>query len=216
MNVVVRAIFHHVFDSANPRSVAAQFRSRRLRLVIGELRPDPGSLVLDAGSDGSSFLRNWPDPGKVVSLDNRFRTGSAQRAGPALLADLRALPLKANSIDIVANSVLEHVGPLEEQKKAAAEIRRAGRSYFVQIPYLYFPIDPHYFTLPYFQLLPEKWQRRICRHVAVGFVPKSGYLPVHYLTVAEFTALFPDALILKERFLFLTKSLYAVRRKDCV
>jgi hypothetical protein len=131
-----------------------------------------------------------------------------------VLADVRALPFRSGSIDIIANSVLEHVGPLEEQARAAAEIRRAGKSYFVQIPYLYFPIDPHFFTIPYFQLLPERWQRWICRRVAVGFVPKGGFLPVHYLTAAQLSVLFPEARIVRERFLFFTKSLYAAKRKE--
>ncbi len=214
MNAAVRTIFRCVFDSSNPRSLASRFRARRLQFLLRTLQPDPGSLVLDVGSDGSSFLRNWPYSGRVVSLDNQFRPENPRRSGLAVLADLRALPFKSRSIAVIANSVLEHVGILEEQEKAAAEIRRVGQGYFVQIPYLYFPVDPHFFTVPFFQLLPERWQRRICRHIAVGFVPRGGFLPVHYLTVPEFSALFPDARIVKERFLFLTKSLYAMRRRE--
>jgi len=214
MNAVVRTIFRLVLDSSNPKSLATRFRARRLRFVLDALRPRPDALVLDVGSDGSSFLRDWPYPGRVVNLDNQFRPESPRRPGAAILADLRALPFKSGSIDLIANSVLEHVGPIAEQRKAAAEIRRAGQNYFVQIPYLYFPVDPHFFTLPYFQLLPERWQRRICRAMAVGFVPRGGFLPVHYLTAPEFSELFPDARIVREKFLFLTKSLYAIRRKE--
>jgi hypothetical protein len=214
MNPVVRRIFHLVFDSSNPRSLARWFRERRVRFILQTLEPDLDSLVLDVGSDGSFFLQLWPHPDRIVCLDNQFRPETPRRTGAAVLADVRALPFKSGSIDIIANSVLEHVGLLEEQRKAAAEIRRAGQSYFVQIPYLYFPIDPHFFTVPYFQLLPEKWQRWICRHIAAGFVPKGGFLPVHYLTAAQFSALFPEARIVRERFLFLTKSLYAAKRKE--
>jgi hypothetical protein len=214
MNPVVRRIFHLVFDSANPRSLARWFRKRRLRFIFDTLEPDLDSLVLDVGSDGSFFLLLWPHPDRIVCLDNQFRSGTPSRAATAVMADVRALPFKDRSIDIIANSVLEHVGPLEEQRKAAAEIRRAGKSYFVQIPYLYFPIDPHFFTIPYFQLLPESWQRWICRRAAVGFVPKGGFLPVHYLTAAQLSALFPEARIVRERFFFLTKSLYAAKRKE--
>jgi hypothetical protein len=45
-------------------------------------------------------------------------------------------------------------------------------------------------------------------------VPKGGFLPVHYLTVAHFSALFPEARIVREKFLLLTKSLYAAKRKE--
>jgi len=214
MNSVVQGIFRLVFDSSNPRSLARWFRKRRLRYILRTLEPDLNSLVLDVGSDGSFFLQLWPHADRVVCLDNQFRPQTGGRAGVAVQADVRALPFKNGSIDIIANSVLEHVGPLEEQTKAAAEIRRAGKSYFVQVPYLYFPIDPHFFTIPYFQLLPERWQRRICSRIAVGFVPKGGFLPVNYLTVPQFSALFPEARIVRERFLFLTKSLYAAKRKD--
>ncbi len=214
MNAAVRAIFRLVLDSSNPKSIAARFRARRLRFILETLHLGSDSLVLDVGSDGSSFLREWQHSGRVISLDNQIREENPKIQGPVVLADLRALPFKPGSIDVIANSVLEHVGPIEEQKKAAAEVRRVGRNYFVQIPYLYFPIDPHFFTVPFFQLLPERWQRRICRLIAVGFVPRGGFLPVHYLTAAEFSALFPEARIVRERFLLLTKSLYAVKQKE--
>jgi hypothetical protein len=125
-----------------------------------------------------------------------------------VVADVRALPFKDRSADIICNSVLEHVGTFREQQQAAAEIARVGRKYFVQIPYKFFPIDPHYFTIPFFQLLPMAWQRWICCYVSVGFIPCGDFLEIHYLTVSQLEAIFPDSRILRERFCGLTKSLY--------
>lgn len=211
MNWLTRKIFDKFLNSAYPRSLAYRFRARRLKLMLDAFKPGPDSLVLDIGSYSSFFQEGWPHPERVVCLDVVFRSELAHRRCLSVIADVRALPFKDQSLDIICNSVLEHVGPLEEQQRAAAEITRVGRKFFVQIPYKFFPIDPHFFTIPYFQLLPQRCQRQICKLISVGYVARGDFLDLHYLTAAELAALFPGARIVKEKVLFLTKSLYALR-----
>ena len=48
------------------------------------------------------------------------------------------------SFDFVfSNSVIEHVGGPERRRAFANEIRRIGRSYWVQTPSIWFPIEAH-------------------------------------------------------------------------
>ena len=210
MNIWIRWIFDAFVDSSNPRSLAFRLRKRRLQVVLDILQPDGHTLVVDVGSYSAFFRQGWPYPDRVIGLDVVWREEFRQRDGLTVVADVRALPFKDRSVDILCNSVMEHVGPLKEQQQAASEIVRAGRKYFVQIPHKYFPIDPHYFTIPFFHFLPMAWQRWICRFAGVGFIPRGDFLEIHYLTVSQLQMLFPKARILRERFCGLTKSLYAI------
>jgi hypothetical protein len=59
------------------------------------------------------------------------------------------------SFDIVfSNSVIGHVGGLSDQARAASEVRRVGRCYFVQTPNHGFPVDWRT-MVPLFHFLPR-------------------------------------------------------------
>lgn len=111
-----------------------------------------------------------------------------------------------------SNSVIEHVGDPARQKRFGDEVRRVGRRYWVQTPYRHFPVEP---TL--FQYLPPAGQRW------VGLRWKYSHLKrnredvldelsrLRLLDRRELRAIFPDAAVLSERVLGLTKSLAAFR-----
>ena len=109
-----------------------------------------------------------------------------------------------------SNSLVEHLDPAD-RPRFADEIRRVAGRYWVQTPNRYFPIEPHV-LLPGYQFLPEGAQRRIWR---IG-MPRGPYEQIELLSAAELRELFPDAVILRERFAGLTKSLIAAGPADLV
>ena len=116
--------------------------------------------------------------------------------------------------DIVfSNSLIEHVGNYNEQKKVADEIIRIGKRYFVQTPNYYFPIEPH-FLCPFFQYLPSRLKVFLLCHFNLGWYKKIKDCQkateiadsIRLLKEYELKQLFPDANIYREKVLGLTKS----------
>lgn len=133
-----------------------------------------------------------------------------------VVGDGRQLPFKDNEFEIIySNSVIEHVGDLLSQQKFAKEIARVGVNYFIQTPYKYFLIEPH-FMLPLIQFIPTIYQRMIARILnKYGLVYSEESLnSIRLLSYLDMKHLFPDAVILREKILFMTKSLIAVK-KEC-
>jgi len=157
-------------------------------------------LNLDEGDDPS------PLPGNVV-----FTRG-----------DATAVPYDDRCFDIVfSNSVIEHVGDFDAQRRMAGEVRRVAAAYYVQTPARSFPLEPHYIT-PFVHWLPRALQRRILRNFSVwGLItrPSQEFVDnvvasTRLLTRAELHRLFPDAAIIPERAFGLVKSWIIVRTKE--
>jgi hypothetical protein len=138
--------------------------------------------------------------------------------------DARSMPQFADgSFDVVhSNSVIEHVGRWTDMMAMANEIRRIASAYFVQTPYFWFPIEPHART-PLLHWLPETWRFRVVMaHKCGPFWSKAETVDQAMRTIqsstlldrAMFSALFPDAEIIPEKFMGLTKSLMALRKQQ--
>ncbi|MCX5694950.1 MAG: methyltransferase domain-containing protein [Candidatus Omnitrophica bacterium] len=115
---------------------------------------------------------------------------------------------------VFSNSVIEHVGSFEDQKKMAGEIQRVGKMYFLQTPCFRFPLEPHFFTIG-FQFLPLKAKAFLIRHFNLGWYPKERDYKksinlassIRLLRKYELKKLFTGGRIIPERFCGLTKSL---------
>lgn len=126
---------------------------------------------------------------------------------------------KRGDFDIVfSNSVIEHVGDFESQRRMAAEVQRLSDTFFIQTPNYYFPIEPH-FHVPYFQMMPLGVRAKLIENFQLGCMPR---VPdkvearrlaetTRLLSRREMTELFPAARIEEERVAGLTKSLIALR-----
>ncbi len=198
------------------RPVARYFRSRRLGRLSRDFGLRASTTVLDLG--GSEYYWHWLEPCPTVTVVNLETRDLDRTQLPWVQADGRILPFLDNSFDLVyCNSVLEHLPDEASRLAVAHEIARVGRSYCVQTPNRWFPLDAHTLT-PGFHLLPRRWQARLARDYSVwGWLQRPsheearGYIEnIHLLAADDLARLFPDAAIECERFLGLPKSFSAV------
>lgn len=214
---------------ANPRSLDYRFRQKRyqhVKVLIDQILAQRGRCrVIDLG--GTEVYWNIAavhidDPRVQVELINlevepTTKPNFSSRAANACdLADLDDM-----SYDLVhSNSLIEHVGTWDNMRRLAANMRRLAPAYFVQTPYFWFPIEPH-FRVPLFHWLPESLRYRLVMSGDLGHMKKAHSVTeavrsvesARLLDHRQFADLFPDADIRRERFIGLTKSLLAVRAK---
>lgn len=194
------------------------FRKKRMRFFEGLFRPTATTTILDVG--GEEY--NWtliPTRPKVTLINTYDGPGSNSGPFSKIRGDGRMLPFRDKTFDIVySNSVIEHVGSFDDQTVFAREVRRVGKAYFVQTPYRYFPVEPH-FVAPFIHYLPVKLQTRLIRHFTPwGLITKPDrkrveqtLASIQLLTCSQMKNLFVDAQILRERFCGLSKSLIAIK-----
>lgn len=212
-----------------PDSLSNRLRQRRFAHVAELLdealvRCAGPVRVLDLG--GNQFY--WEQRG--LAGDERFHFTTVDlHPQPAqqhsnivpMRGDATALPqFPDNSFDIVfSNSVIEHVGGIEQQRLMANEVRRLAPAYYLQTPNYWFPIEPH-FLMPAWQWLPRRLrialvQRRRIGHIGPFRHPARAAAAVDEIRLlkrSEVRQLFPDGTLLTERFFGLPKSFAAIRK----
>jgi hypothetical protein len=124
------------------------------------------------------------------------------------------------SFDLVhSNSVIEHVGSWNSVEAFATETRRLAPAYYLQTPYFWFPIEPH-FIAPFLHWLPESLRLKIILtlNVTGSYLPFSSIgdamravRDAALLDRTQLRYLFPDGSIRFEWFFLLPKSLIVTR-----
>jgi hypothetical protein len=234
VTAISRFLARKTHDYENPSSLGSRLRARRARPLVELIRDasrgnggGDGSRVrvLDVGGT-RAYWNALPDE---LFRDHRLEVTIANLADEAgapeegfryLQADGCDLSMFADNSFHVAhsNSVIEHVGDWKRMRRFASEIARVARSYFVQTPNFWFPVEPHCMT-PFFHWLPRSTRRWMVMRSALGQWPRAtstdealGILESARLLDREMmTALFPGARILTERLLLMPKSLIAVK-----
>jgi hypothetical protein len=110
---------------------------------------------------------------------------------------------------VFSNSVIEHVGPAHKQAAFAAEARRLGKSYWVQTPSKWFPVEAHC-GMPFWWFYPAQLRRYFIQRWRKK-LPAWTHM-VEETTVLDKTTmqqLFPEATILTEKSLGIPKSYIA-------
>jgi hypothetical protein len=211
----------------DPGSLEYKLRRRRyqgLRELIDQILVRKGRCrIIDLGGAELywDIASTHIDDGRItVDLVNLTKLPTARANFESFAGDACDLgDLDDMSYDLVhSNSLIEHVGMWHNMVKMATNVRRLAAAYFVQSPYFWFPVEPH-FRFPIWHWLPESWRYRLIMTKDIGYMKKapsvseamSSVQSVILLDRRQYAALFPDAQIRREKFCGFTKSLIAVR-----
>ena len=201
------------------RPFLTYFRRKRAVLFNKKFKHLAQSKVIDIG--GSKFNWSFMPEFSDVTIINVDRMGESDHRFKMTLGDGRNLPHSNHAFEIAySNSVIEHVGSYKDQERFAEEIRRVAVNYYVQTPNYWFPIEPHFITA-FLHWLPKRHQKFLMRFLSlrgiIGLGSKDDITALvdelRLLDEKSFQKLFPDAVIFREKFLFLTKSLIAIREQ---
>lgn len=197
-----------------------------------------GGTLLDLGGGNGSYLgrfRNRLPNYRICIADIKEQDlRTAKRTfgfETVLLNETDPLPFGDREWDLVfCNSVIEHrTGPKEEvlgmtrsgqftetgrrfQWEFAKEIRRISKSYFLETPNKFFPIESHT-MFPFVGYVKREMQVEMIRLLNSFWIKKTtaDWLLLDMATMVTF---FPDAKIEVERFAWLPKSLIAIKSSD--
>ena len=212
--------YDRLADTSGAESVGTTMRRRRWATLVDTFPSLADLRVLDLGGTVESWSLCPVQPAHVTLVNTEMAPHDAppwieQREGDAcaLPADIRE-----RSWDLVySNSVLEHVGGHARRRAFAREVLELAPAHWVQTPYRYFPLEPHW-LFPGFQFLPVAWRTSLAmrwplykwrsndREQALREV-----LDIELVSKTELTYLFPESEVLRERWLGMTKSLIALR-----
>jgi len=204
-------------------SLASRLRRKRFRHFRSLIATLPRPIrVLDVGGTEAFWeqMGFYGAPGVEIVLLNRSKIPVTHSGFKSLVGDARNMgQFRDGEFDVVfSNSVIEHVGDYEDQRRMAQEIRRLSRRYYLQTPNRHFPIEPH-FAFPFFQFLPVNARAWLVSHFDLGCYRRisskkealRAVSAIRLLNRKEMLDLFPDGAIVQERLLGLTKSFTACR-----
>lgn len=215
--------FHFFSSSDNPHSLGFKFRKKRLqefeKLFFTRFSGVEKINILDLGGTDYFWKQSTllTHPGIRITLLNLNLEKTSHPAIVSRKGDATNLEdFEDGSFDLVfSNSVIEHVYTWENQQKMATEIQRVGKTYFVQTPNAYFPIEAHY-ALPYAQYYPKGLlhfiltKTKLSRLTRWNAAQASQYQEeIRLLSSSEMSSLFPGSTLIKEKVLGLTKSITA-------
>jgi hypothetical protein len=208
-----------IIDPGRAGSLAARLRARRWETFIRRFPEFAQMSVLDLGGTAGAWRLVPARPARLVLL-NIAPPGELEGAQSAI-GDACDPPdwVRRERFDLVfSNSLIEHVGGHWRRERFAEVVRDRGERYWIQTPNRYFPLEPHY-VAPLFQFVPLAARAWLVARWPVGSLATVKD-PAVCLAQAQQTELvgrtemrgyFPDAEMLDERVLGVSKSLIALR-----
>jgi methyltransferase family protein len=201
------------------RLFASHFRPARMKLFASAFRINNETRIVDLG--GTPF--NWTlikERPEVTFVNVPGESDFDPLQHKMVMYDGSVVPFVDNSFDVCySNSVIEHVGDDNSIAHFASEIRRLAPRYFVQTPNRYFFAEPHFLCV-FIHWLPFGLQRHLMRWGSLrGWMMRPDQKTIdewlrdiRLLSIRDMRRLFPDAEIVRERFLGFTKSIIAMKR----
>jgi hypothetical protein len=203
-------------------SLAAKARRRRWNLFLARFPDIETASVIDLGGTAAFWARSPVRPGRLTVVNLPSATShSVPPDVEVIVGDACAAAdlVKGKTYDIVfSNSTIEHVGGHDRCQAFASSVRRLAPRHWIQTPYRYFPIEPH-FVFPGFQFLPVALRSRLAAIWPLSYTksiggelddPLGAVLATELLGRTQLGYYFPDSKILSERVLGITKSIIAV------
>lgn len=221
MSSVKAALNSRIRDPYNPSSIAGKARARRWA-IFSEHFPDVSRLrILDLGGTPRMWQNALVRPKSVTTINLLPQPEPERDWIASVQGDVFDRPeTTSGDFDLVyCNSLIEHVGGHAQRQRLADLIHGAAPLFWVQAPYRYFPVEPHW-LVPGMQFLPLRARIAVARHWDVGGYTSRGkadregveqVMEVELPTATEFRHYFPDGAVRFERFLGLPKSLIAVK-----
>lgn len=207
----------------SPTSLGAKARLRRWETFRDAFPAIEKLRLLDLGGTVETWHRAPVRPRQVTVL-NLSEPGESDEhwivpvTGDACqAADALAKAGVNTHFDVVfSNSLIEHVGGHARRAEFARQVHRLAPRHWVQTPYRYFPLEPHW-LFPGMQFLPAaarvkiamRWPLVHTRPVDIDQA-REDVLWTELIGVTEMRAYFPMSSILRERLLGITKSLIAL------
>ena len=203
-----------------PRSLGGRTRNRRWRTFRAHF-PDIESMsVVDFGGTVDYWTRSPVQPRSVhvlnlqeppSSIPDWITVDVADATDPALLS-------RAGAYDLVySNSVIEHVGGHARRTAFAANVGALAERHWIQTPYRYFPVEPHW-VCPFMQFLPLRIRARLGMHWPLVHTRPAdmesaiaALMSVELLDITAMRHYFPDSQIVYDRLAGLVKSVIAVK-----
>jgi hypothetical protein len=230
---VSNKLANQVSNYNSPNSLGSKFRAKRILTLISMIRKiheKSGEVsILDIGGRKSywnilpqELLKEYKIHITIVNFPGEILPETEEHYKFIHGDGCNLDSFDNNSFHIAhSNSVIEHVGDWEHMVSFAKEVRRLAPNIFIQTPYFWFPIEPH-FMCPFFHWLPRPvrislvMQFPLGNHQRYKSIGEAASKLEHYrlLDKKMLQCLFPDALIKHEKILGITKSLTAIRYEN--
>jgi hypothetical protein len=119
---------------------------------------------------------------------------------------------------VYSSSLMEHLGGHTRRQQFAEVVQESAPSWWIQTPYRYFPIEPHW-MFPGFQFLPFRVRVMVSQHWRTIHVPAikdrakamEVVASIELISATEMRAYFPTSEIWFERIAGIPKSLVAIK-----
>jgi hypothetical protein len=213
----LHALRNRVVDS--PGSLAARSRARRWEWLRATFPNMESMSVIDLGGTAEAWQRAPLRPASVHVVNLESPPAHVPSWIYAEQADACDLPghITGREYDLVySNAVIEHVGGYAQRLKFAVAVRELAPRHWIQTPYRYFPIEPHW-LFPGFQFLPLTLRGEISHRWPLSHTPSTSRedgvraaLRTELLSRTEMTFYFPNSQLWHEKMMGMVKSLIAV------
>lgn len=205
-------------DTDNTSSLSTRARMARWKRFEAAFPDFRDMRVLDLGGTPNYWSLAPGAPAHVTTVN--LASFSSSAAVTAITGDACNPPPEVfeQPYDlVVSNSLVEHVGGHAQRARLAAVVHRAAERHWVQTPYRYFPIEPHWMA-PGIQFLPFEARVQATlmwrlgnrytndRQAAIDSVNE-----IELIGLTQMREYFPQSIIWRERLAGFIKSIVAIR-----